>query len=269
MQVDADQIFLSDHNDESNFDAGSGVAAAYDLGQDWIQEWGYPFAITSAIHWKMARRGILRHAQRPHSRRRATRRPWSEVTKEMSQFINKEWMIEMFSGGIEAHRHGIKMSVIRMMLSTAWLDGLASRWEQAPDGTIRRPKWVVWGAHYCQLYKIGNFTLSKYDNKETDICKRTSSATATCGCYTSEPVRRTIDACYYVWITELLLTCSYSVILLFRLVAWKGKFASVSVNQARINLAKVDGGASEYRTLYDVYELDESIKCNVSAARAN
>jgi hypothetical protein len=50
----------------------------------------------------------------------------------MSQFIDKEWMIEMFSGVIEAHRLGIKMSVIRMMLSTAWLDGLASRWEQDP-----------------------------------------------------------------------------------------------------------------------------------------
>jgi hypothetical protein len=93
IQVDADQIFLSDHNDASNVDAGSGVAAAYDLGQDWIQEWGYPFAITSAIQWKMARRGILRHALRPHSRRRAeARRPWSEVTKEMSQFINKEFV---------------------------------------------------------------------------------------------------------------------------------------------------------------------------------
>jgi hypothetical protein len=43
VMVDTDHILLSGYNNLSSVISGVGIAASYDLGQTWIEEWAIPF----------------------------------------------------------------------------------------------------------------------------------------------------------------------------------------------------------------------------------
>jgi hypothetical protein len=91
----------------------------------------------------------------------------------MRQRVGEDWVTDMYSNIIAARRLGIRMNVIRMMLSRV-KDYQSEPWEQV-RGWHDSPAGVgVWVAHYCQTYKIGKFEWYKYDNRDTDIrlCNR-------------------------------------------------------------------------------------------------
>jgi hypothetical protein len=179
--VDADQIFLSSNTDVVSTTVavrnGSGIAAAYELGQSWIQEWAIPFCDGKCD--TLEKNGYDGSYGAPYvltagdARRHADL--WSEVTEEMRQHVGDNWMMDMYAAIIAARRLGIQMNVIRMMLSD--LDDYQSEpwekvgWHDSPAGP------GVWVAHYCQRYKIGKFKWYKKDNTDTDIrlCNRSAT----------------------------------------------------------------------------------------------
>ena len=174
IQVDSDHIFLSSHNDVSNVMTGVGMAAAYDLGQGWIQDWGKPFCDGKCDTLEKgydASYGAPIVLTAGDARRHADL--WSDLTEEFRQRDSKGWMTEMYSGIMAARRLGIRINVVRMMLSGAEA-GASEPWEQV-RGWHDSPAGVgVWVAHYCQKYAIGNFTWYKHDHGKTDIrwCNR-------------------------------------------------------------------------------------------------
>ena len=87
---------------------GVGMAAAYDLRQGWIQDWGKPFCygkcdtLEKGYDASYGRPIVLiasdawRHANL-----------WSDLAEEFHQCNSKGWMAEMFSGIMAAHCLGI------------------------------------------------------------------------------------------------------------------------------------------------------------------
>ena len=149
--MDTDQIFLSSHNDVSSVVTGAGMAAAYELGQSWIQkEWAIPFCDGKC---DTLERGYDRSYGAPYvlivgdTRRHADL--WSEVTEEMRHHVGDGWMMDMYAAIIAARRLGVRMNVIRMMLSIARKDYQSEPWEQV-RGWHDSPAGVgVWVAHFA------------------------------------------------------------------------------------------------------------------------
>jgi hypothetical protein len=174
--VDGDQIFLSSHNDVSSVIAGVGIAASYELGQGWIKDWGVPFCdgkcdiLESGYDGSFGMPYVLTAGD---ARRHADL--WSDLTEEMRPRDSKAWMTEMFSGVIAARRLGIRMNVVRMMLSSVE-EGWSEPWEQVRSWHDSPAGMGVWVSHYCQAYMIGNFRWHKGDNYQTDIrsCNRSA-----------------------------------------------------------------------------------------------
>jgi hypothetical protein len=81
----------------------------------------------------------------------------------------------MYSGIIAARRLGIRMNIIRMMLSSVG-EGQSEPWEQVRGWHDSPAGMGAWVAHYCQTYVIGNFTWSKQYTRETDISSCNRSA---------------------------------------------------------------------------------------------
>ena len=180
--MDVDQIFLSSHNNVSSVVTGAGMAAAYELGQSWIQDWAKPFCdgkcddtLEADYDGSYGAPYVLTAGD---ARRHADL--WSDVTEEMRQRIGDDWVMDMYAAIIAARRLGIQMNVIRMMLSVATEDYASEPWEQIRSWQNDSPppgEQGVWVAHYCQFYSIGNFTWFKHDHKDTDI--RLCNGTAT------------------------------------------------------------------------------------------
>lgn len=172
--MDADHIFLSSHNDVSSVVAGEGIAASYEMGQRWIKEWAAPFCngkcdtLEDGYDGSFGMPFVLTVGD---TRRHADL--WVDLTEAMRQRDNKPWITEMYSGVIAARSLGIRMNVTRMMLSSV-AELRSEPWEKVRDWLDSPAGVGVWVAHYCQRYKIGNFTWNKYDNRAMDIrsCNR-------------------------------------------------------------------------------------------------
>ena len=172
--MDADQIFLSRPSGMSSIVPGVGMTASYDLGQGWIKKWGTRFCDGKCDKLENGYDGsygvpiILTAGD---ARRHADL--WMDLTEEMRKFKPEAWMTEMYSAIIAARRLGIRMNVIPMTLSFAEA-GESEPWEQVHIWQDSPAGVGVLVAHYCQRYRIGNFTWYKADNKETDIrlCNR-------------------------------------------------------------------------------------------------
>jgi hypothetical protein len=172
IQVDPDMVLLPQKFDFSNITAGNGVAARYELRKSWIKQWALPFCngkcdtVDEEDDYDPGF-GMPMVLTAGDARRHADL--WSALTEEM-RTASPGWQTEMFSNVIAARRLGIWIDVYSTMLSAITVDDPIEPWDQIMwNAALHSPVKGVWVAHYCQAYKIQNFTWYKYHYSSLDI----------------------------------------------------------------------------------------------------
>jgi len=175
--VDPDQLFLTDKLDMGNITSGFGTAAKFGLGNAWLTELGlekFCNGMCDNIQTESARTDYSYGAPYALTASDALRFAdlWVVILQDINRSGPKGWMQDMYAAILALKRLEIVIDVRKTMLARTDVINLSwmhVRWDFEPiSGQIPGDVWV---AHYCQTYKVGNFSWSKHNHKALDIRK--------------------------------------------------------------------------------------------------